>query len=113
MNFFDPDNQAFQNAISDFRKNSNKMLSFDRLCKQKKNFSRLTGVTVDEFREIVRKVTPKWEAFQKRKKVSGRCSKLKTLEDEVLLVLIYYRFYVSFQFLEYLFGLDESNGAIA
>ncbi len=85
------------------------MLSFDRLCKQNKNFSRLTGVTVDEFREIVRKVTPKWEAFQKRKKLSGRCSKLKTLEDEILLVLIYYRFYVSFQFLEYLFGLDESN----
>lgn len=85
------------------------MLSFDRLCKQKKNFSRLTGVTVEEFQEIVRKVAPKWEVFQKKKKVSGRCSKLKTLEDEVLLVLIYYRFYVSLQFLEYLFGLDESN----
>ncbi len=86
-----------------------KMLSFDRLCKQKENFSRLTGVTVEEFREIVRKVTPKWEAFQKKKKISGRASKLKTQEDEVLLVLIYYRFYVSLQFLEYLFGLDESN----
>ena len=85
------------------------MLSFDRLCKQKKNFSRLTGVTPDEFREVIRKVTPKWKDFQKRKKVSGRCSKLKTLENEVLLVLIYYRFYVSLQFLEYLFGLDESN----
>ena len=64
---------------------------------------------MDEFLEIVRKMTPKWEAFQKSKKVSGRCSKLKTLEDEILLVLIYYRFYVSLQFLEYLFGLDESN----
>ena len=83
------------------------MVSFDKLCKQKKNFSRLTGVTVDEFWEIVRKMIPKWEAFQKKKKISGRCSKLKTLENEVLLV--YYRFYVSFQFLEYLFGLDESN----
>ena len=31
------------------------------------------------------------------------------MEDEVLLVLIYYRFYVSFQFLGHLFGLDESN----
>lgn len=85
------------------------MLSFDKLCQQKKNFSRLTGVTLDEFREVVRKVIPKWEAFQKKKKISGRYSKINTLEDEVLLVLIYYRFYVSLQFLEYLFGLDESN----
>ena len=68
---------------------------------------------MDEFLEIIRKVTPKWEVFQKRKKVSGRCSKLKTLEDEILLVLIYYRCYVSFQFLEYLFNLDESNRFLA
>ena len=63
----------------------------------------------DKFREIIRKVRPKWKETQRRKKVSGRSSKLKTLEDEVLLVLIYYRFYVSFQFLEMLFDLDESN----
>ena len=85
------------------------MLSFDRLCNQKKNFSRLTGTKLDEFREIIHKVRPKWEEIQRKKKVSGRSSKLKTLEDEVLLVLIYYRFYVSFQFLEMLFDLDESN----
>lgn len=85
------------------------MLSFDRLCNQKKNFSRLTGTKLDEFCEIIRKVKPKWEEIQRRKKVSGRSSKLKTLEDKVLLVLIYYRFYVSFQFLEILFDLDESN----
>ena len=62
-----------------------------------------------EIREIVRKVTPKWDAFQRKKKISGRCSKLKILEDKVLLVLTYYRFYVSMQFLEYLFCLDKSN----
>ena len=81
------------------------MLSFDRLCNQKKNFSRLTGVKLSEFREIVCKVSPKWKEIQKKKKIAGRTSKLKTLEDEVLLVLIYYRFYVSFQFLEMLFEL--------
>lgn len=85
------------------------MLSFDRLCNKKKNFSRLTGVRLDEFHEIIRKVRPKWEEIQRKKKVPGRSSKLKALEEEVLLVLIYYRFYVSFQFLEMLFDLDESN----
>ena len=85
------------------------MLSFDKLCNQNKTFSRLTGVKLSEFREIICKVRPKWEEIQRKKKVSGRNSKLKTLEDEVLLVLIYYRFYVSFQFLEMLFELHESN----
>ena len=47
--------------------------------------------------------------ISKEKKVSGRPSKIKTLADGILLVSIYYRFYVSFQFLGMLFDLDESN----
>ena len=73
------------------------MLSFVKLCNQNKKFSRLTGVKLEEFLEIVKKVRPLLEKFQKSKKVSGRSSKLKTLEDEVLMLLMYYRFYVSFR----------------
>jgi len=32
------------------------MLSFNKLSKQNKNFSRLTGVKIEEFREIVQKL---------------------------------------------------------
>ena len=56
------------------------MLSFDRLCKQSKDFSRLTGVKLEEFREIIRKVAPKWKKFQKKKKVSGRHVKPPKIE---------------------------------
>ena len=82
------------------------MRIFDKLRKQKKNLARLTGVKPEEFREITRRVQPLWDNFQKSKKVAGRNSKLTTLEDELLLLLIYYRFYVSFQFLELIVGLD-------
>jgi len=68
----------------------NKMRSFDKLCNQNRNFSRLTGIKLDEFLKIVEKVRPLWEKFQRKKKVSGRHSKIKTLEDEVLMLLIYY-----------------------
>ena len=68
------------------------MLSFDKLCKQGKNFSRLTGIKQEDFHKIVLQVRPKWEKFQKEKKVSGRRSKIKTLADEILLMSIYYRF---------------------
>lgn len=55
------------------------MLGFDRLCNQNKKFSRLTGVKLEEFREIVRKVRSKWNDFQK--KFFGRNSKIKSLES--------------------------------
>ena len=44
------------------------MLSFVKLCNQNKKFSRLTGVKLEEFLEIVKKVRPLWEKFQKKKK---------------------------------------------
>ena len=47
--------------------------------------------------------------LQGNTEISERSSKLKTLEDDVLLVMIYYRFYVSFQFLEILFFCFSSN----
>ena len=56
-----------------------KMLSFEKLCNQSKFFARLTGIKLEQFHEIVRKVHPQWEKFQKKKKVSGRPSKIKTL----------------------------------
>ena len=86
-----------------------KMLSFVKLRNKAKTILRLTGVKSGEFLEIVKLVQPLWENFQNSKKVSGRSSKLKTLEDEVLMLLIYYRFYVTFHFLGLWFDLDKSN----
>ena len=85
------------------------MLSFNKLCNKRTNFTRLTGVKIDDFKEIVEKVRPDWDKLQKKKKVSGRPSQLKTLEDEILLTLIFYRFYVTHTFLGYFFNLDNSN----
>jgi IS5 family transposase len=70
---------------------------------------RVTGVSVKVFIAIVEMVRPDWDRLQGMKKVSGRRSHIRTLEDEVLMLLIYYRFYVSHEFLGYLFNLDSSN----
>ena len=85
------------------------MISYVDVKKQAVNFERLTGVKIGRFSEIAEKVRPLWDKIQSDKKVSGRKSHLATLEDEVLLVLIYYRFYISHIFLGYLFNLDDSN----
>jgi hypothetical protein len=64
------------------------MLSLDKLYNQKRNFTRLTGVKLEEFLKIVEKVRPGWEKLQQKKKVSGRNSHLKTLEDEMQIPVI-------------------------
>jgi hypothetical protein len=53
------------------------------LKKQTVNFERLTGGKLNSLKEIVEKVRPSWEEIQESKKVSGRRSHLKTLEDEI------------------------------
>ncbi|MDR0753310.1 MAG: hypothetical protein LBE95_01440 [Holosporaceae bacterium] len=74
------------------------MLSFSKLCNQNVNFTRLSGIKLGEFWEIVERSRPDWIRMQK-KKISGQNSHLKTLEDEILLVLIFYRFYATHEFL--------------
>lgn len=62
-----------------------------------------------EFLIIVEKVRPSWDKMQSKKKCHGRNSNLKTLENEILLVILYYRYYTSHYFLGMQFNLDASN----
>ena len=59
--------------------------------------------------KIIEKVRPLWHALQAKKICAGRKSHLKRLENEVLMVLIYYRCYISHFQLGMYFNLDASN----
>ena len=59
--------------------------------------------------KIIEKVKPLWRALQAKKICAGRKSHLKSLENEVLMVLIYYRCYISHFQLGMYFNLDASN----
>jgi hypothetical protein len=85
------------------------LITYEHLKKQEVNFERLTGVKLSYFTGIVEKTRPDWDKLQASKRALGRKSHLQTLEDEILLVLIYYKFYISHVFLGYLFNLDDSN----
>lgn len=70
-------------------------LTYRMLATKPQILLRLTGVTVNSFQEIVKRISKEWE--QKvllKKKCEGRTSKLKTLEDKVLVLLMYYRTYL-------------------
>lgn len=73
-------------------------------------FLRLTGVTVKQFQEITEKVEPEWErTIESQKKCHGRTGNLKTFQDKLLALFLYYRTYITHEFIGYLMGLDNSN----
>lgn len=83
-------------------------------------FLAFTGLKVEEFDRLAALIRPDWvsqrqERLEKnnpnrqRKEGGGRKYSLKTLEDQLLLVLVWSRLYLIYLTIEYLFGIDEST----
>ena len=85
------------------------MIDFKILKHRRETFARVTGLKLEDFNEIVAKIRPSWNKLQESKQCHGRNSNLKSLENEILLVLIYYRCYISRFLLGMYFNLDASN----
>jgi len=84
-------------------------ISYKKLVNKPKIFQKLSGLEVKEFETVVKKLEPDWKNLQESKKLDGRPSKLDGLRDVLLATLMYYRTYVTYEFLGFLFGLDVSN----
>lgn len=85
-------------------------LAYTTVNRKPQIFLRLTGTTVTEFQEMVRRVKPLWETeVENRKKRHGRTGNLKTFEDKLLALLLYYRTYITHEFIGYMVGLHNAN----
>lgn len=85
-----------------------------------KHFLSFTGLKVEEFDRLVADIRNEWikqrlarltenNPHRKRKLGGGRKQVLDTLEDQLLLTLLWTKLYSSYLLLEYLFGVDEST----
>jgi len=92
-------------------------MSFRRLCKKPLLFRSLTGLTVPEFDQISTEMDSKYEEYERRRLsrrkrkrdvVAGRPFKLKPRE-RLLMLLVYYRLYITYALSGFLFDLDQSN----
>lgn len=89
----------------------------DRLKKSPTSFRLLTGITPQKFDALLAELTPLYEAAEaKRKGRPGRRRKpgagrkfTLDLGERLLMLLIYYRTYVTHAFLAFLFGIDQSS----
>ncbi len=96
------------------------MLSYDRLSKKPLLFTSFTGLTVQEFNDIYDKeITKRYakheiQRLSKRKKDrerdigAGRHFKLD-VKNRFLMLLVYYRLYITYTLTGFLFDLDQSN----
>src|SRR6478752_3351895 len=96
------------------------MLSYERLSKKPLLFKSFTGLTVHEFDDIYnKKIAKKYhkheiQRLSKRNKGrerdigAGRPFKLD-LENRFLMLLVYYRLYITYTLAGFLFNLDQSN----
>lgn len=93
------------------------MTHADRLMDRPLSFRRLTGLSLKEFRILLAQLEPVWQRDRARRSAqrsrrrrpgAGRRFALP-LADRLLLLLIYYRVYVSHAFLAFLFRIDAST----
>lgn len=87
------------------------------LKRQPKVFRSLTGIPVEQFTKVYYQLIPIYKATEtkrfssgsRKRRIGGGRKKELQLEDQLLMVLIYYRHYISQSFLGLLFNLHNSN----
>lgn len=93
------------------------MLTYSKLVKKPKTFRTFTGFEVEEFDNLYAKVESKYPEYEvkrlhrkdrKRAIGAGRNFNLELI-DRLLMLLIYYRLYVTHCLSGFLFDLDQSN----
>ena len=73
------------------------------------SFQRLTGVSVSVFDTMIGQLADPWDAAQRRKRKSGHPRNVGGLEDHLLVMLIYYRCYVTQEFLGFFYNVHKST----
>ncbi|MHC4397767.1 MAG: transposase family protein [Planctomycetota bacterium] len=93
------------------------MGKWSQLKRSPKVFRKLTGVTVAKYEQIYSQLLPLYEAHNNRRlfrddrqRAVGGGNKFKLdLNDRLLMLLMYYRLYVTHDLLGFIFGIHNSN----
>ena len=91
----------------------------NRLSRKPLLFKSFTGLSVKQFDDIFKEIESRYTRHEIKRLSSrkerrerdigaGRHFKL-LVKDRVIMVLVYYRLYITYTLMEFLFGLDQSN----
>ena len=94
------------------------LLSYNRLSKKPLLFKLFTGLTIKEFDEIYDKITKRYVKHEiqrlskrkYRKRDIGAAGRhfIRDTRDRFLMLLVYYRLYITYMLADFLFDLDQS-----
>jgi hypothetical protein len=96
------------------------LLSFSKLSKKLLLFKSFTGLLVQQFDAIFKEIVSRYDKYEikrlsfrkerRRERAVGAGRRFKlVVKDRVIMVLVYYRLYITYTLMEFLFGLDESE----
>jgi len=94
------------------------MLKYIKISKRSRILYRLTGLTIEQFTALCIKLNPLWKKAEekrltqrerKRALGQGRKYKLSLIEDKLLFILVFYRYYLTDELMGCLFDIHPSN----
>lgn len=93
------------------------MLTYEKLQRKPKQFQAFTGITLEQFAEILKAIRPVYAELEKerltrterKRKIGGGRNFNLNMENRLMVTLMYFRLYVSYALLGYLFNLDGTN----
>lgn len=93
------------------------MITYHKLAKNRERFFRYTGMSLAKFNEISVKISLEYPNFEEkrlsnyaRKNAIGQGNKFKhNIRNRIIMLLLYYRLYVTMDLMDFLFNLDKSN----
>jgi hypothetical protein len=94
------------------------MLTYQQIQKKPKTFRRLTGFSPQEFLEVLAAFIQEYDSYfenyqpektRQRRRGGGRKSQMKTINDKLLFILVYFQLYPKQQVLGTLFGIGQTQ----
>ncbi len=100
------------------------MLSYDKLSKKPILFKSFTGLSVRQFDDVFKEIESRYSRYEvnrlsydrkdkrrrKRERAVGAGRHFKLVpKDRVVMVLVYYRLYITYTLTGFMFDLDQSN----
>ena len=93
------------------------MKTYRKLIKKPSTFRQLTGLSVSEFEELLGKLDIVWkekrdwknQRSKRRRKPGGGRHPSLALAERLTILLMYYRTYITQEFLGFLFGVDKGT----
>ena len=82
---------------------------YNKLLQTPRKFAHITGMEIPEFQSIIKKLQPSWKKIQSKKKCHGRASKIATLEERLMVLLMRYRANLAYTILGLVIDVDTSN----